>query len=47
MPNVFQEGDQFGQGSVMVQGGISIDDRMDLLVHGNLTDAGYVEQLLI
>jgi hypothetical protein len=47
MPNV-QEGDRFGEGSVMVWGGISIDDRPDLVVvNGNLTAAGYIEQILL
>ena len=48
MPNVVQEGDRFGQGSVMMWGGISIDGRTDLVVvHGNLTAAGYIEQILL
>jgi hypothetical protein len=41
MPNVVQEGNQFGQGSVMVWDGISIDDHMDpVIIHGNFTTAG-------
>jgi hypothetical protein len=48
MPNVLQEGDQFIQGSVMVWGGISIDGYTDLvIVRGNLTTAGYIEQILL
>jgi hypothetical protein len=48
MPNVVQEGDQFGQGSVMVWGGISIGGYTDLvIVHGNLTAIGYIEQILL
>ena len=48
MPNIVQEGDQFGQGSVMVWGGISIDGRRDLvIVRGNLIAAGYIEQILL
>ena len=48
MPNVVQEGDRFGQGSVMVWGGISIDGHTDLvIVRGNLTAAGYIEQILL
>ena len=48
MPNVVQEGDRFGQGSVMVWGGISIDGHTDLvIVRGNLTAAGYIEQTLL
>ena len=48
MPNVVQEGDLFGQSSVMVWGGISIDGRADLLVvRGNLTAAGYISGSLI
>ena len=48
MPNVVQEGDRFGQGSVMVQSGISIDGRMDLvIVRDNLTAAKYIEQILL
>jgi Transposase. len=44
MPNVVQEDDRFGQGSMMVWGGISIDGRMDLVVvHGNLTAVGYIK----
>jgi hypothetical protein len=32
----------------MVWGGISIDGRMDLVVvHGNLTAVGYIEQILL
>jgi hypothetical protein len=47
MPNV-QEGDRFGQGSVMVWGGISIDGRTDLVVvRVNLTTTGYIEQILL
>jgi hypothetical protein len=38
MPNVVQEGDRFGQGFVMVLGGISIDSRTDL------TAAGYISR---
>ena len=40
MPNVVQEGNRFGQGSVMVRSGISIDGHMDLVVCGNFTTAG-------
>jgi hypothetical protein len=48
MPNVVQEGDQFRQGSVMVWGGIGIDGLTDLVViRGNLTSAGYIEQILL
>ena len=48
MPNGVQEGNRFRQGSVMVWGGISIDGRMDLVVvHGNLTAAGYINQILL
>jgi hypothetical protein len=48
MPNVVQEGDRFEQGSVMVWGGISIDSCMDLvIVCGNLTAVGYIEQILL
>jgi hypothetical protein len=47
MPNVVPEGDRFGQGSVMVWGGISIDDRTELVVRGNLTAVGYIEQILL
>ena len=48
MSNVVQEGDRFGQGSVMVWGGFSIDGRTDLVVvRGNLTSAGYTEQILL
>jgi hypothetical protein len=47
MPNVVQEGDRFRQGSVMVWGGISIDGRTDLVVRGNLTAAGCIEQILL
>ena len=44
MPNVDQEGDRFGQGSVMVWGGINIDGRTDLVVvPRNLTAAEYIE----
>ena len=44
MPNVVQEGDRFGQGSVMVWGGINIDGRTDLVVvPRNLTAADYIE----
>ncbi|XP_068083479.1 uncharacterized protein [Anabrus simplex] len=48
MPNVVQEGDRFGQCSVMVWGGISIDGRTDVVVVcSNLTPAGYIEQILL
>ena len=48
MPNVVQEGDRFGQGSVMVWSGISIDGRTDHVVfRGNLTAAEYIEQILL
>ena len=42
MPNVVQEGDRFGQGSVMVWGG-----RTELVVSGNLTASGYIEHILL
>ena len=43
MPNV-QEGGRFGQGSVMVWGGININGRTDLVVvPRNLTAAEYIE----
>ena len=43
MPNIVQEGDRFGQGSVMVWGGICINGYKDLVViHGNLTAAACV-----
>ena len=46
--NVVQEGDRFGQGSLMVWGCISIDDHMDLVIFcGNLTAAEYIEQILL
>ena len=41
MPNFVQEGDQFGQVSVVVWGGISIECRTDL------TTAGFIEQILL
>jgi Transposase and inactivated derivatives len=41
MPNVVQEV------SVMMWGGISIDGYMDLIVRGNLTALGYIEQMLL
>ena len=48
MPNVDQEGDRFGQCSVMVWGGISSDDRTDMVVvRGNLTAARYFEQIML
>ena len=47
MPNVVQEGDRFGQGSVMVLGSISINKRTDHAVYGNLTAARYIEQILL
>ena len=48
MANVVQECNRFGQGSVMVCGGISIDGRTDLvLVLGNLTAVGYIKQILL
>ena len=48
MPNVVQEGDRFGQGSVIVWDCISIDGHTDLVViHGNFTTAGYIEQILL
>ena len=48
MPNVVQEGDRLGQGPVMMWSGISLDGRTDLVVvHGNLTAAGYIEQMLL
>jgi hypothetical protein len=48
MPNNVQEGERFGQDSVMVWGGISIDGHTDLVfVCGNLTAAGYIEQILL
>ena len=48
MPNVVQEGDRFGQGSVMVWGGISIDGcTAFVVIHGNLTAEGYIEQILL
>jgi hypothetical protein len=48
MPNVVLEGDRFGQCFVMVWGGISIDGRTDLIVvRGNHTAAGYIEQILL
>ena len=44
MPNVVQEGDRFGQGYVIVWGGIYIDGRTDLVVvPRNLTAAEYFE----
>ena len=46
MPNV-QEGNRFRQGSVMVWDGISIDGRKDLVIRGNLTTVGYIEQILL
>jgi hypothetical protein len=46
MSNFAQESDQFGQGSVMMWSGISIDGRTDLVVRGNLTAAGYIEHVL-
>ena len=47
MPNIVQEVDRLGQGSVMVWGGISIDGCMDLVVVSvNLIPAGYIEQIL-
>ena len=40
MPNVVQEDGRFGQGSVMVWGGVSTDDHSDFVdVSGNLTAA--------
>ena len=48
MPNVVQEGDKLGQGSVIMSGGISIVDRTDLVVvRGNLTAARYIELILL
>ena len=48
MPNVVREGDRFGQDSVMVWVGISIDGRTDVVVVlGNLTAAVYIEQTLL
>jgi hypothetical protein len=48
MSNVVQEGDRFGHGSMMVWDGISIVGHMDLvIIHGNLTAAEYVEQILL
>jgi hypothetical protein len=48
MRNVVQEGNRFGQGSVLVWGGISIEGRTDLVVvRDNLTPAGYIEQILL
>ena len=46
MPNVVQDGNRFGQGSVMVWGGISIDGHTDLIC-GNLTVARYIKQILL
>jgi hypothetical protein len=44
MPNFVQEVDRFGQDSLMVWGGVSIDGRTDpVVVRGNLAAAGYVE----
>ena len=44
MPNVVQEGDRFGQGSVIVWGGINIDSRTEfVVVPRNLTAAEYIE----
>jgi hypothetical protein len=48
MSNVVQEGDRLGHGTVMVWGGISIDDRTDLVVVlDNLTAAGFIKQILL
>ena len=47
VPNIVLEGDRFGQGSVMVWGGISIDGHTDLVIRGNLTAVGYIEQVLL
>ena len=48
MPNVVQESDRFGQGSLMVWSGISIDGHMDLVVVcGILTAARYIKQILL
>ena len=48
MSNVVQEGNRFGQGSVMVWGGISIDGHTDLVVvRDNLTAEGDMEQILL
>jgi hypothetical protein len=48
MLNVVEEGERFGQGSVMVWGVISIDGLTDLVVvSGNLISAGYSEQILL
>ena len=48
MPTVVQESYRFGQGSVMVWSGISIDGHTDLVViHGNLTTVRYIEQTLL
>jgi hypothetical protein len=48
MPNVVQEGNRFGQGSMMVGGGISIDGCTDIVVvRVNLTTVGYIEQILL
>ena len=47
MPNVIQEVDRFGQGSMMVWGGMSMEGRTNLSVfRGNLTAAEYIEQIL-
>ena len=48
MPHIIQEVDRFGQGYMMVWGGISIEGRTDLaVVHGNLTAAVYIERILL
>jgi hypothetical protein len=48
MANVVKEGDRFGQGSLMVWGGISIGGCADLVVvRGNLTAVGNIKQILL
>ena len=48
MPHVIQEVDNFGQGSVMVRSGISIEGHTDLAVfRGKRTAAEYIEQILL
>ena len=48
MPNIVQEVDSFGQDSMLVWSGISVDSHTDLVVvHGSLTAGEYIEQILM
>ena len=48
LPNVVLEVERFGEGSMLVWGGISIDNPTDLIVPpGNLTADVYIRDIII